>query len=81
MYKKELREWESLSLADDFLFEKIMSEPELCAEMLRRIFPNIDVGEIKFIEPKETLRHALHIRDVRFDIFTSTTQNIFDIEA
>ena len=75
------QQWESLTLADDFLFGKIMSEPELCTEMLRRIFPNIDVGEIKFIETQKTLRHALHIRGVRFDILTSTTRNIFDIEA
>ena len=56
IYKKELEEmtltaqqqWENLTLADDFLFGKIMSEPALCAEMLRRIFPEIDVGEINF---------------------------------
>ena len=58
-----------------------MSEPALCAEMLRRIFPEIDVGEIKFIETQKTLRNALHVRGVRFDILTSTTRNIFDIEA
>ena len=42
------QQWENLTLADDFLFGKIMSEPALCAEMLRRIFPEIDVGEINF---------------------------------
>ena len=53
--------WESLTLADDFLFGKIMSEPTLCAEMLRRIFPDLDIGEIKNIETQKTLKHALHI--------------------
>ena len=42
--------WESLTLADDFLFGKIMSDPKLCAEMLRRIFPDLDIGEIKSIK-------------------------------
>ena len=73
--------WESLTLADDFLFGKIMSEPALCAEMLRRIFPDLDIGEIKIIETQKTLRQALHVRGVRFDILTSTERSIFDIEA
>ena len=73
--------WESLTLADDFLFGKIMSEPTLCAEMLRRIFPDLDIGEIKNIETQKTLKHALHIRGVRFDILTAAARNIFDIEA
>ena len=73
--------WESLTLADDFLFGKIMSEPTLCAEMLRRIFPALDIGEIKIIETQKTLKHALHIRGVRLDIFTSAVRSIFDVEA
>lgn len=73
--------WESLTLADDFLFGKIMSDPKLCAEMLRRIFPDLDIGEIKSIETQKTLKHALHIRGVRFDILTTAARNIFDIET
>ncbi|MBR1438365.1 MAG: Rpn family recombination-promoting nuclease/putative transposase [Synergistaceae bacterium] len=73
--------WENLTLADDFLFGKIMSEPALCAEMLRRIFPDLDIDEIKIIETQKTLKHALHIRGVRFDILTAAARNIFDIEA
>ena len=75
------KKWENLTLADDFLFGKVMSEPTLCAEMLRRIFPNLDIGEIKIVETQKTLRQALHVRGVRFDILTSTERSIFDIEA
>ena len=53
---------ENLTLADDFLFGKIMSAPILCAEMLRRIFPNLDIGEIKITETQKTLKYALYIR-------------------
>ena len=73
--------WEDLTLADDFLFGKIMSEPTLCSEMLRRIFPELDIGKIKIVETQKTLRQALHIRGVRFDIFTSFARSIFDVEA
>ena len=73
--------WEDLTLADDFLFGKIMSEPTLCTEMLRRIFPEFDIGKIKIVETQKTLRQALHVRGVRFDVFTSFARSIFDVEA
>ena len=73
--------WQSLTLADDFLFCKIMSEPALCAEMLHRIFPQLDVSEVKMVETQKSEKLALNIRGVRFDVFTRTVREIFDVEA
>ena len=70
-----------MTLADDFLFCKIMSDTSLCAEMLHRIFPNLDVSEIRPVEAQKAEKLALHIRGVRFDIFTRTAREIFDVEA
>ena len=79
---KNLEErWKNLTLADDFLFGKVMSEPALCAEMLQRIFPDLDIGKIKIIETQKTLRQALHIRGVRLDILTTFARSIIDVEA
>ena len=73
--------WQNLTLADDFLFCKIMSEPALCAEMLHRIFPQLDVSEVKMVETQKAEKLALNIRGVRFDVFTRTAREIFDVEA
>lgn len=75
------QKWEKLTLADDFMFGKVMSDPKLCAEMLRRIFPNLDIGKIKIVETQKTLKQAIHVRGVRLDVLTSTARNIFDVEA
>ncbi|MBQ9418949.1 MAG: Rpn family recombination-promoting nuclease/putative transposase [Synergistaceae bacterium] len=75
------QKWERLTLADDFMFGKVMSDPELCAEMLRRIFPDLEIGKIKIVETQKTLKQALHVRGVRFDVLTSTARSIFDVEA
>ena len=75
------QKWEKLTLADDFMFDKVMSDPKLCAEMLRRIFPDLDIGKIKIVETQKTLKQAIHVRGVRFDVLTSTAQSIFDVEA
>ena len=75
------QKWENLTLADDFMFGKVMSDPKLCAEMLRRIFPDLDIGKIKIVETQKTLKQAIHVRGVRFDVLTSTARSIFDVEA
>ena len=75
------QKWEKLTLADDFMFGKIMSDPKLCAEMLRRIFPELDIGKIKIVKTQKTLKQAIHVRGVRFDVLTSTARSIFDVEA
>ena len=49
--------------------------------MLRRIFPNLDIGKIEIVETQKTLKQAIHVRGVRFDVLTSTAQSIFDVEA
>ena len=75
------QKWEKLTLADDFMFGKVMSDSKLCAEMLRRIFSDLKIGEIEIVDTQKTLKQALHVRGVRFDVLTSTARNIFDVEA
>ncbi len=36
--------WEELSISNDFLFGKVMQNPELCKELLQRIFPDLKIG-------------------------------------
>lgn len=75
------KKWQNLTLADDYLFSKIMSDKVLCSEMIHRIFPNLDVSSIEEIEPQKSEKLALHIHGVRFDIFTRTAQAVIDFEA
>ena len=75
------KKWQNLTLADDFLFCKIMSDISLCSEMLHRILPELDVSDIRPIETQKAEKLALHIRGVRFDVFTRIARDIFDIEA
>lgn len=50
MRENREKKWQSLTLADDFLFSKTMPDTLLCAEMLHRIFPKLDVSEIRPVE-------------------------------
>ena len=74
--------WENLTLANDFLFGKIMSDAELCTEMIRRILPDIDIGHVEFTQLQKTEKYSLDTRGVRFDVFAkSDSRKIFDCEV
>ena len=72
--------WLTLTISDDFLFGKIMSDKALCAEMLHRIFPGLDVRKIKLVRSQVSEKLAIHVRGVRFDIFTSIAKSFIDVE-
>ena len=73
--------WESLTLADDFLFGKVMSDEELCTEMIRRILPKVEIGRIDFTQTQKASRETLDTRGVRFDVFAKTdNRKIFSVE-
>ena len=77
----ELR-WENLTLANDFLFGKIMHDPQLCTEMIPRILPNMDIGHIEFTKPQKSAKYSLDTRGVRFDVFAqSDSRKLFDCEV
>ncbi|MBQ3398995.1 MAG: Rpn family recombination-promoting nuclease/putative transposase [Synergistaceae bacterium] len=74
--------WENLTLANDFLFGKVMRDHELCTEMIRRILPHIDIGHIAFTHPQKSAKYSLDTRGVRFDVFASSDKRkLFDCEV
>lgn len=46
--------WEELSISNDFMFGKVMQDPELCRELLQRILPDLDIDHIEY--PELTIR-------------------------
>ena len=74
-------QWDHLTLADDFMFCKIMQDKELCAEMIRRILPDIDIGEIKFVNTQKNIREGIDTRGIRLDVFSKfNTGKVCDVE-
>ena len=74
------RQWENLTLADDFIFGKIMSDKSLCTEMLRRILPQIDIGDISFTEIQKPLREGIDTRGIRLDVYSKSDGKVYDVE-
>lgn len=74
--------WENLTLANDFLFGRIMRDEGLCTEMIRRILPHIDIGHIEFTHTQKSAKYSFDTRGVRFDVYAkSDSRKIFDCEV
>ena len=47
--------WEELSISNDFLFGKVMQNPELCKELLQRILSDLEIERIEYPELQKSI--------------------------
>ena len=73
--------WEELSIANDFLFGKIMQNPDLCKELLQRILPDLKIDRIEYPQLQKTIKPDMDARSVRLDVYVKDNKNtVYDIE-
>lgn len=73
--------WEELSIANDFLFGKIMQNPELCKELLQRILPDLNIDHIEYPELQKAIKPDMDARSIRLDVYVKDNKNtVYDIE-
>jgi len=63
-----IQNWEDIGISNDFLFGKIMRNPELCKELLERILPDIEIDHVEYPETQKTIRPDVDAKSVRLDI-------------
>src|SRR5699024_3874293 len=74
------KKYEDLTLASDFLFCKIMQDPELCKEMLQRIM-GMKLGKVEVINNQKPIDTTFDGKSIRLDIYAEDENgNIYDIE-
>ena len=73
--------WEELSISNDFLFGKVMQNPELCRELLQRILPDLKIHRIEYPELQKSIKSDMDARSVRLDVYVMDNREIvYDIE-
>lgn len=71
---------QELNLADDFLFEKVMSDTEICRRVLEKIL-NIPIKKVEFPVTRKTTDTAPDDRGIRLDACINDEQGtIYSIE-
>lgn len=78
----ELRKkWDNADLTDDYIFNKVMLDKEVCLELLRRILPDLNIKDIQYPNNQQEFSLAPDAKAVRFDIYTTDERNNhYDIE-
>ena len=71
--------FEKLTCSDNFMFAKVMEEPELCKSVLE-ILLGIKIGRLSYPEPEKTIQTAPDARGIRLDVHTADGKHEFDIE-
>ena len=75
--KKTLKE---LNLEDDFLFAKVMSDKEICKELLEKIL-GIEIEKVEMVEEQKTIDLLLESKGIRLDVYVKDEHNtIYNVE-
>ena len=73
--------WEELGISNDFLFGKVMQNPELCKELLQRILPDLKIDHIEYPELQKSIQPDMDAHGIRLDVYIKDDKEIvYDIE-
>ena len=75
-----VKRFEDLTLQDDFMFCKVMQNPDLCKRLIEMILADT-IGKITYISIQHNLKNYEQAKSVRFDVLVQTENGKFyDIE-
>ncbi len=73
--------WESLGIANDFMFGKVMQDAELCKELLQRILPELEIDHVEYPEAQKSIKTDVDAKSVRLDVYVRDGKGtVYDIE-
>ena len=72
--------WENLKISNDFIFAKVMRNPELCKEMLERLL-DISIDHIEYPEEQKVIDISKDSKSVRLDVYLKDGKGtVYDVE-
>lgn len=76
----EEQRWENLRISNDFIFAKVMRNPELCKGMLERLL-DISIDHIEYPEEQKVIDISKDSKSVRLDVYLKDGKGtIYDVE-
>ena len=71
--------FEELTFSDDFMFGKVMQDPEICTGVLERLL-HIKIDHIEYPELQKIISPYYTSRGIRLDVYVKDSDRVFDIE-
>ncbi len=76
----KIKPWEELTLSDNFIFQKVMLNKELCKKVLSEIL-GVEVVEIKYPENEKNISIRRDSKGIRLDVYVRDMENtVYNIE-
>ena len=81
MEKREyhMKRIEDLTFTDDGMFQAVLHEPGICAELLERLL-HVKVGRIEYPELEKTIAPFYSSKGVRLDVYLKDSEKVIDVE-
>ena len=74
------KDFDQITLKDDFMFFSVMSDKELCKELLERIL-DIKIKKLVYVTGQDTKKDSYDGKGVRLDIYTEDSDNtVYNVE-
>ena len=75
-----IKEWEELTICDNFLFQKVMQNKRLCMWLITKLL-GIKVRDIIYPEAEKTMEASPTQKGIRLDVYVVTEDGtIIDID-
>ncbi len=76
---KRIKTIEELTFTDDGMFQAVLREPDICAELVERLL-GIRVGRIEYPELEKAIEPFYTSKGVRLDVYLKDEDRIIDVE-
>ena len=77
--KKMAKPIEELTFTDDFMFGRIMQNPEICKGLLERLL-EIKIDKIEYPVLQKTISPHYKSKGIRLDVYVEDSNRVYDIE-
>lgn len=72
--------WEELTIQDNFIFQHVMRNPEICKNFLEKLL-NLTIKRVNYLQPEKTVAPRVESKSVRFDLYIEDERGIaYDVE-
>ena len=74
------KEWEGLGISNNFIFTKVMQNPEICKEFLEMVL-DIEIDYIEYPAIEKTVNISYESKGIRLDVYVADDKHtIYNVE-
>ena len=78
--KIHIKTVDELTFTDDGMFQAVMHDPEICAELIERLL-HIKVKKIEYPELEKTIAPYYSSKSIRLDVYLKDEDKVIDVEC